>query len=175
MQSPTAAAPYAARLTSLVSIPLQEGQRKMNCSGRIPSFAIVRTRFMVSPQQTHTMVGGVPAGYGGERSMADIDRWSYGISAAPLNQAGALSDSQSPTPGAPLSMIITCKADYDRCESSLGQKAIFCDRAGTFVNAVIGSPGRIRTSDQPVNSGFKGEALQSTANRCTSQVCLFSR
>ena len=28
----------------------------------------------------------------------------------------------------------------------------------------FGSPGRIRTSDQPVNSGFSGEALRSPAN-----------
>jgi hypothetical protein len=36
---------------------LQEGQTKTSRSGRTPSFGIVRTSFMVSPQQRHTRVG----------------------------------------------------------------------------------------------------------------------
>ena len=62
--------PYATR--SFVSTPLQEGQTKMSCSRRTPSFEIVRKCFIVSPQERHTMVG-VLLGAGGERSMAAVE------------------------------------------------------------------------------------------------------
>ena len=39
------------RLTSFISTPLQERQTKMSCSGRTPSFEIVRKCFMVSPHE----------------------------------------------------------------------------------------------------------------------------
>jgi hypothetical protein len=42
---------------TFVSTSLQEGQAKTSCSGRTPSLGIVRTFFMVSPQQRHTRVG----------------------------------------------------------------------------------------------------------------------
>ena len=57
---------------SFVPNPLQEGQTKMSFSRRAPSFEIVRTYFMVSPQERHTMVGVLP-GTGGERSMAGVE------------------------------------------------------------------------------------------------------
>ena len=44
----------------------------MNCSKRAPSFGIVRTCFMVSPQEGHTKVG-VLSGTGGEHSLAGIE------------------------------------------------------------------------------------------------------
>ena len=44
----------------------------MSCSGRTPSFEIVRKCFMVSPQERHTMVG-VLLGTGDERSMAEVE------------------------------------------------------------------------------------------------------
>src|ERR1700692_2177656 len=50
----------------------------MNCSGRTPSFAIVRQCFMVSPQQGHTTVG-VLSGTGGKRSMTGAGGVSYGM------------------------------------------------------------------------------------------------
>jgi hypothetical protein len=42
----------------------------MNCSGRTPSFEIVRKCFMVSPHERHTMVGPL-SGTKGERSMIE--------------------------------------------------------------------------------------------------------
>src|SRR5580700_2575068 len=62
--------PYAARVTCLVSTPLQDGQRNMNCSGRTPSLGMVRKCFMVSPQERHTMVGPL-SGTRCERSMVE--------------------------------------------------------------------------------------------------------
>ena len=44
----------------------------MSCSGRTPSFEIVRKCFMVSPQERHTMVG-VLLGTGDEHSMAEVE------------------------------------------------------------------------------------------------------
>ena len=70
--------PYAARVTCLVSTPLQEGQRNMNCSGRTPNLEIVRKCFMVSPQERHKMVGPLSA-TGDERSMAGVETVSYGM------------------------------------------------------------------------------------------------
>jgi hypothetical protein len=45
------------RLMCTQAIRLQDGQTKMRCSRRTPSFEIVRKCFMVSPQERHTMVG----------------------------------------------------------------------------------------------------------------------
>jgi len=60
---------------------------------------------MVSPQEGQSMVG-APVGLRGVRSMAEVDGMTYGICASPLKQAGALPNSQPPTPGTvPLSMI----------------------------------------------------------------------
>jgi hypothetical protein len=70
--------PYAARLPSLVSTTLQEGQRNMNCSGRTPSLEMVRKCFMVSPHERHTMVGAL-SGTKGERSMARVETASCGM------------------------------------------------------------------------------------------------
>jgi hypothetical protein len=56
----------------LVSTPLQEGQWKMSFSGRTPSFGIVRTRSITSPQERQTKVGVLPDA-GGERSMAGVE------------------------------------------------------------------------------------------------------
>jgi hypothetical protein len=64
--------PYATRLSSFDSVPSQEGQTKMNCSKRVPSFGIVRRCFMVSPQEGHIRTG-VLSGTGGELSMAGIE------------------------------------------------------------------------------------------------------
>ena len=44
----------------------------MSCSGRTPSFEIVRKCFMVSPQERHTMVG-VLLATGGECSIAEVE------------------------------------------------------------------------------------------------------
>jgi hypothetical protein len=94
--------PYATR--SFVSTPLQDGQTNMSCSRRTPSFEIVRKCFMVSPQERHTMVG-VLLGAGGERSLPAL-RACNTACATPLKQAGALPNSQPPTPGAgPLSVV----------------------------------------------------------------------
>jgi hypothetical protein len=70
--------PYAARLTALVSTPLQEGQRNMNCSGRTPNLEMVRKCFMVSPQERHTMVRPL-SGPKGERSITTVETVSYGM------------------------------------------------------------------------------------------------
>ncbi len=59
-------------MSSFVSTTLQEGQWKMSFSGRTPSFGIVQTRSIASPQERHTMVGVLP-GTGGERSMAGVE------------------------------------------------------------------------------------------------------
>ncbi len=60
---------------------------------------------MVSPQERHTMVGVLP-GTGGERSMAGVEGVRNTTHATPLTQAGALPNSQSPTPGTgPLSVM----------------------------------------------------------------------
>ena len=59
-------------MNSFVSTTLQEGQTKMSFSRRTPSFGIVRTISIVSPQERHTMVGVLPDA-GGERSMAGVD------------------------------------------------------------------------------------------------------
>jgi hypothetical protein len=61
--------PYVARFAS---IPSQEGQTKMSCSKRAPSFGIVRRCFMVSPQEGHTRIG-VLSGTSGGHSMAGIE------------------------------------------------------------------------------------------------------
>ena len=91
-------------MISFVSTPLQEGQWKMNFSGRTPSFGIVRTRSITSPQERQTKVGVLPDA-GGERSMAGL-RACNTTHATPLTQAGALPNSQSPTPGmGPLSVM----------------------------------------------------------------------
>ena len=50
----------------------QEGQTKMNCSKRAPSFGIVRRCCMVSPQEGHTRTG-VLSGTSGGHSMAGIE------------------------------------------------------------------------------------------------------
>ena len=63
---------HATRSTSLVSIPLQEGQTKRSRSRRTPIFEIVRKCFMVSPQERHTMVS-VLLGTGGKRSVARVE------------------------------------------------------------------------------------------------------
>ena len=68
--------PYATRLSSLVSTPLQEGQRNMNCSGRAPRLGMVRKCFMVSPQERQTMVSPL-SGTKGERSMAGVRGLRY--------------------------------------------------------------------------------------------------
>ena len=47
-------------------------ETKMSCSGRTPSFEIVRKCFMVSPQERHTMVG-VLLATGGECSIAEVE------------------------------------------------------------------------------------------------------
>jgi len=59
-------------MSSFVSTPLQEGQWKMNFSGRTPSFGIVRTRSITSPQERQTKVSVLPDA-GGERSMAGVE------------------------------------------------------------------------------------------------------
>ncbi len=59
-------------MSSFVSTPLQDGQRKMSFSGRSPSFGIVRRCCMMSPQERHTEVGVLP-GVVGERSMAGVE------------------------------------------------------------------------------------------------------
>jgi hypothetical protein len=51
----------------------------MSCSGRTPSFEIVRKCFIVSPQERHTMVGLPVGGTGGERSMAGVEGVWYGM------------------------------------------------------------------------------------------------
>jgi hypothetical protein len=61
-----------ARMSSLVSTPLQEGQRKMSCSARTPSLGIARSSFMVSPHERHTSVG-VSSGTGGGRSIEVVE------------------------------------------------------------------------------------------------------
>jgi hypothetical protein len=81
----------------LLSTALQEGQTKINRSGRTPSFKIVRECFMVSPQERHKMLGG-PVEYRDELSTGKVDDVSYGIS-DPAIQAGALPNSQPSTPG----------------------------------------------------------------------------
>jgi hypothetical protein len=63
-------------LASFESTPLQEGQTKTNCSGRIPSFSIVREYFMVSPHEMHSMVG-VLSDRAGGRSLAGIKGVKY--------------------------------------------------------------------------------------------------
>jgi hypothetical protein len=55
-----------------VSTSSQEGQTKMNCSKRAPSFGIVRRCCMVSPQEGHTRTG-VLSGTSGGHSMAGIE------------------------------------------------------------------------------------------------------
>jgi len=47
-----------ARLSSLLSTALQDGQTKISRSRRTPDFEIVRECFMVSPQHTHSRVSG---------------------------------------------------------------------------------------------------------------------
>ncbi len=59
-------------MSSFVSTPLQDGQRKMSFSGRTPSFGIVRRCCMMSPQERHTEVGVLP-GVVGERSLAGVE------------------------------------------------------------------------------------------------------
>jgi hypothetical protein len=61
-----------ARMSSLVSTPLQEGQRKMSCSARTPSLGIARSSFMVSPHERHTSVG-VLSETGGGRSIEGVE------------------------------------------------------------------------------------------------------
>jgi hypothetical protein len=65
-------APLRHLLSFLVSTSSQEGQTKMNCSKRTPSFGIVRTCCMVSPQEGHTSIV-VLSGTSGEHSMAGIE------------------------------------------------------------------------------------------------------
>ena len=48
------------------------GADEVNCSKRAPSFGIVRTCFMVSPQKGRTKVG-VLSGSGGEHSLAGLE------------------------------------------------------------------------------------------------------
>jgi hypothetical protein len=55
-----------------VSTPLQEGQTKISCSKRAPSFGIVRRCCMASPQEGHTRTG-VSSGTSGGHSMAGIE------------------------------------------------------------------------------------------------------
>src|SRR5258708_6214467 len=43
---------------------------------------------------------------------------------------------------------------------------------GTKFLILFGSPGRIRTSDQPVNSGFKRNSLQLGATLCTTYLAV---
>jgi hypothetical protein len=70
---------------------------KRSRSRRTPNFEIVRKCIMVSPQERHTRVDAL-FGTGGHRSMAGVEDVLCGI-ATPLTQAGALLNSQSPTPG----------------------------------------------------------------------------
>jgi hypothetical protein len=60
---------------------------------------------MVSPQERHTMVRPL-SGTEDERSTAGIETVSYGMCVS-TEQAGALPDSQPPTPGTrPLSVVM---------------------------------------------------------------------
>ena len=70
---------------------------KMSCSGRIPSFGIVPETLMVSPQEGHTRLGGSPR-MRGEEPMMRVEGANAAY-ASPLTQAGALPNSQPPTPG----------------------------------------------------------------------------
>ena len=63
--------PYATELNFL-STCSQDGQTKMNCSKRAPSFGIVRRCCMVSPHEGHTRTG-VLSGTSAEHSMAGIE------------------------------------------------------------------------------------------------------
>ena len=65
-------APLCHPLTSFVSTCSQEGQTKMNCSKRAPSFGIVRRCCMVSPHEGHVRTG-VLSGTCAEHSMAEIE------------------------------------------------------------------------------------------------------
>ncbi len=54
----------------------QEGQTKMNCSKRAPSFGIVWRCCIVSPQEGHINTS-VLSGTNGEHSMAGMEGVSY--------------------------------------------------------------------------------------------------
>ena len=88
------------RSSSITSIASQEGQAKTSSSGRNSSLGTVRTCFMVSPQEKHT-IGARSSGAAltaqlrGRREMNVVSAY-----AAPLKQAGALPNSQPPAPGA---------------------------------------------------------------------------
>jgi hypothetical protein len=77
---------HGRRLT-FVSSSLQEGQTKMICSLRTPRLGIVRSRFMVSPQEGHTRVNvlsgtggmGAPLKTGGSATeLSATDAWARG-------------------------------------------------------------------------------------------------
>ena len=108
-QSSTNEDSYTTRFSSFVSTSLQEGQTKTSNFGSTPNFGIVRTRFMVSPQERHTRVG-VLSIVAGERSTTGVEdvNSECGMLMLPVRQAGALPDSQPPTPGTrPLPMIVS--------------------------------------------------------------------
>ena len=60
-------------LSSIVSTSLQEGQWKTSSSGSTPSFGIVRTSSIASPQERHANVGGLSGTIGGERSITGVE------------------------------------------------------------------------------------------------------
>jgi hypothetical protein len=83
---------------------LQEGQWKTCSSGSTPSFGIVRTSSIASPQERHANVGGLSGTIGGERSITGLEG-VFGMRDS-LKQAGVLPNSQPPTPGTgPLSVM----------------------------------------------------------------------
>jgi hypothetical protein len=78
----------------------------MSRSRRTPSFAIVWECFIVSPQEGHNIVS-VLSGARGKRSTTGTGGVLCGMP-TPLKQAGALPDSQPPTPDTGPLSAITC-------------------------------------------------------------------
>jgi|HubBroStandDraft_6_1064221.scaffolds.fasta_scaffold593502_1 hypothetical protein len=104
-RSKTEAALCRVLIRSIVSTSLQEGQWKTSSSGSTPSFGIVRTSSIASPQERHANVGGLSGIIGGERSITGLEGVCFGMRDS-LKQAGVLPNSQPPTPGTgPLSVM----------------------------------------------------------------------
>ena len=77
----------------------------MSFSERTPSFGIVRRCFMASPQERHAMVRRVVRYRRGKFNGRGLRARNTDVQ-FPLNQAGALPNSQLPTPGTgPLSVM----------------------------------------------------------------------
>ena len=72
-RSKTKAVSCRALIRSIVSTSLQEGQWKTSSSGSTPSFGIVRTNSIASPQERHANVGGLSGTITGERLITGVE------------------------------------------------------------------------------------------------------